>query len=90
MRSTSSEPPGEARTYSCSEPWTGVLSIETNRDVTFCPCYLKLKVGNLDEASIPEIWNAPPLVRIRQSFRAGMLPAVCEGQLCPPVLGETD
>jgi hypothetical protein len=48
-----------------------------------------MKVGNLDEASLEEIWNAPPLVRIRQSFRAGMLPAECEGQLCPPVLGET-
>jgi hypothetical protein len=48
-----------------------------------------MKVGNLDESTIEEIWNAPPLVLIRQAFRAGKLPAVCEGQLCPPVLGET-
>ena len=89
MRSTSSEPPAEPRTYFCNEPWTGVLDIQTNRDVKFCPCYLNMKVGNLDEASLAEIWNSPPLVRIRQSFQAGLLPEVCEGQLCPPVLGET-
>jgi len=72
----------------CGEPWTGVLGIEVNSDVTFCPCFLKLHIGNLNEATLSQIWNAPPLVLIRQSFRDGVLPDACKGQLCPPVLGE--
>ena len=87
MRSTSSEPEQPRRVF-CGEPWTGVLGIEVNNDVTFCPCFLKLHIGNLNEATLPEIWNAPPLVLIRKSFRAGVMPDACKGQLCPPVLGE--
>jgi len=48
----------------------------------------KLHIGNLNEATLSQIWNAPPLVLIRQSFRDGVLPDACKGQLCPPVLGE--
>ncbi len=72
----------------CEEPWTGVLDIQTNRDVTFCPCYLHLRIGNLNDHSLREIWNGPQMIEIRESFRDGALPKMCEGQLCPPVLGE--
>ena len=89
MRSTNSEP-SDTEPYFCSEPWTGRLSIETNRDVTFCPCYLQMRIGNLDEASMQEIWNSPQLVWFRRSFSQGILPEPCQGQLCPPVLRETD
>jgi radical SAM protein with 4Fe4S-binding SPASM domain len=65
-----------------------VLSIETNRDVTFCPCYLKMKIGNLDESSMQEIWNSQQLQELRAAFRDGVLPEPCQGQLCPVVLGE--
>jgi MoaA/NifB/PqqE/SkfB family radical SAM enzyme len=90
MKSTSSEQlQAEPRkTYFCSEPWAGIFSIETNLDVTFCPCYLKLKIGNLNEASIREIWNAEPLVQLRRAFRHGELPKACQNQLCPVALGE--
>jgi MoaA/NifB/PqqE/SkfB family radical SAM enzyme len=88
MKSSSSEsPPAPARReYFCEEPWTGLFSIETNLDVTFCPCFLQLRIGNLNEASIREVWNAAPLVAIRQSFARGELAPPCVGQLCPVAL----
>jgi hypothetical protein len=88
MKSSSSGDDGGAgrRTF-CNEPWIGVLGIEVNRDVTFCPCYLKLRLGNLGEASLQELWNAEPLVEIRRAFAAGTLPEPCRGQLCGPALG---
>ena len=30
-----------------------------------------------------EIWNAPELVEIRESFQRGELPEPCQGQLSP-------
>jgi hypothetical protein len=90
VKSTSSEPrrAREQRWYSCDEPWIGIFSVETNLDVTFCPCYAKVRIGNLGEASMHEIWNSPALVGLRETFRQGELPDVCAGQLCPVVLGE--
>ena len=73
--------------YFCNEPWIGVLGIEVSQDVTFCPCYLKLRLGNLNTQSLEELWNVPALVAIRTSFREGQLPEVCRGQLCAPALG---
>lgn len=81
MRSSSS------KAYFCNEPWLGVLGIETDLDVTFCPCYLKLRLGNLRERSLEELWNASSLVEIRAAFQRGQLPAACQGQLCAPALG---
>jgi hypothetical protein len=74
------------KVYFCDEPWVGVFSIETNLDATFCPCYLRMKIGNLNQAPIQELWNAEPLVQIRRSFKKGRLPKVCQGQLCPVAL----
>ena len=65
----------------------GVLGIDTNHDVRFCTCYLKLPLGNLREATLLELWNAEPLVEIRRSFARGELPAPCRGHLCAPALG---
>ena len=81
LRSNSSE------TYFCNEPWLGVLGIETNFDVTFCPCYLKLKLGNLRQQRLEELWNTPALADIRAAFQRGQLPGACQGQLCAPALG---
>jgi MoaA/NifB/PqqE/SkfB family radical SAM enzyme len=75
------------RRYFCNEPWIGVLAVEVNRDVTFCPCYLKLRLGNLADASFHELWNADALVAIRRAFSEGRLPDVCRGQVCAPALG---
>lgn len=64
-----------------------MLSIEIDRRVTFCPCYLKLTLGSLGESSLQELWNAPALVAIRRAFQEGRLPDACRGQLCEPALG---
>ncbi len=78
----------EKRTYFCTEPWIGIFSIETNLDVTFCPCFLKMKIGNLNEGAMQEIWNSEKLVQLRRSFKEGVLPEVCQNQLCPVAVGE--
>jgi hypothetical protein len=65
-----------------------MLDIDTNHDVRFCACYLKMKLGNLRDATLPELWNAAPLVEIRQAFARGELPDACRGQLCGPALGQ--
>jgi|SRR6516162_2866160 hypothetical protein len=88
--STSSDDAGSdtgARRYFCNEPWIGLLSIQLDQRVVFCPCYLKLALGTLTESSLQELWNAPPLVAIRREFQQGRLPEACRGQLCDPALG---
>ena len=87
MRSTSSDGGGSHR-YFCDEPWTGSFAIQVNQEVTFCPCYLKMPIGNLAESTMQEIWNADALVDLRRQFAAGELPDVCKDQLCPVVLRE--
>jgi radical SAM protein with 4Fe4S-binding SPASM domain len=81
-------PASEERKYFCHEPWTGIFTIKESGDVELCPCYLKMKIGNIHESSMLDIWNAPELVEIRETFQRGELPEVCEGQLCPVVLGD--
>jgi radical SAM protein with 4Fe4S-binding SPASM domain len=76
------------RKYFCTEPWTGIFSIESNHDVMFCPCYLQMRIGNVKEQSMQEIWNAQELIELRASFREGVLPKPCHGKTCPVVLGE--
>jgi MoaA/NifB/PqqE/SkfB family radical SAM enzyme len=87
VKSGTSEEGGQ-RGYFCSEPWTGIFSVRTNDDVVFCPCYLQMRIGNLRESSMEELWNSPHLVVLRAAFREGRLPKVCEGQLCPVALGD--
>lgn len=82
-----SSPSSESGGYFCTEPWLGVLAVETNRDVTFCPCYLQLKIGNLDEASMQEIWNSEQLVELRRDFSRGVLPEMCRDKVCPVARG---
>jgi len=79
--------PSEEHDYFCTEPWSGIFTIRENGDVKVCACYLKLKVGNIHESSMQEIWNAPELVELRRSFQRGELPEPCKGQLCPVALG---
>jgi radical SAM protein with 4Fe4S-binding SPASM domain len=75
------------RTYFCQEPWIGIFSVWTDGEVICCPCYAKVKVGNVNDSSPQEIWNSKPLVRMRRAFRQGKLPRQCRKQLCPVALG---
>jgi radical SAM protein with 4Fe4S-binding SPASM domain len=86
MKSSSSD----ERSYFCTEPWIGSFAVKTDGDVHFCPCYLDLRIGNLGEASIQEIWNCDELVEMRRDFAEGRLPERCQGKLCPPALGRDD
>ena len=83
-----SSPSDADGTYFCDEPWTGIFSVQVNLDVTFCPCYLKQRIGNLGESSMAEIWNSQPLVELRESFGRGELPDTCAAQLCPVSVGK--
>lgn len=74
----------------CTLPWTGILSVQTNLDVTFCPCFLKMKLGNLKDSSLETLWNTEPLQDLRRTFKAGRLPDACKGQLCPVVMGRKE
>jgi hypothetical protein len=67
----------------CDEPWVGVLSVTTELEAVFCPCYLKMVIGDLRRSSLPELWNSEELVTLRNSFAKGELPAICRPQLCP-------
>lgn len=77
----------EKKDYFCEEPWTGLFTIVESGDVLLCPCYLKMRIGNVHDSSMQEIWNAPELVEIRESFRRGELPEPCQGERCPVALG---
>jgi MoaA/NifB/PqqE/SkfB family radical SAM enzyme len=79
--------PSEEQKYFCNEPWTGIFTIRESGDVLLCPCHLKMPIGNIHESSMHEIWNAPELVEIRESFERGELPEPCCGQLCSVALG---
>jgi len=75
------------RFYFCEEPWTGIFSVRSNGDVRCCPCYAQVKIGNIYESSMHEIWNSEELIKMRKAFRKGELPNVCKCQLCPVVVG---
>jgi hypothetical protein len=79
--------PSEEHQYFCKEPWTGIFTILENGDVQVCACYLKMPIGNIHESSMLEIWNAPELVEMRETFQRGELPECCQGELCPVALG---
>lgn len=73
--------------YFCDEPWTGVVNVTIEGDVVLCPCYLKMKIGNLNESSLSEIWNSPAIISLRKSFAKGKLPRPCRSQVCPVAVG---
>ncbi len=77
----------EKKKYFCSEPWIGVLSVTIELDAVFCPCYLKMKIGNLRDRSLNDLWNSESLIALRESFAKGDLPSICQPQLCPVAIG---
>jgi len=79
--------PSEGHKYFCKEPWSGIFTIKESGDVELCPCYLQMKIGNIRESSMQDIWNAPELVEIRECFARGELPEPCQGQVCSVALG---
>jgi radical SAM protein with 4Fe4S-binding SPASM domain len=76
------------KTYFCEEPWVGIFSVRTNGDIICCPCYAQVRIGNLNQSSMQEIWNSEKIIQMRRSFKKGKLPEVCKNQVCPVVVGE--
>jgi radical SAM protein with 4Fe4S-binding SPASM domain len=76
------------KAYFCEEPWVGIFSVKTNGDVICCPCYAQVRIGNLNESPMQEIWNSATIVAMREAFSNGELPERCKSQLCPVVVGE--
>lgn len=75
------------QSYFCEEPWTGIFSVSVDGTVRCCPCFAKVKIGNLHESPISEIWNSPVIVGMREAFANGELPQQCRSELCPVVSG---
>ena len=71
----------------CDEPWTGIFSVQSDGTVRCCPCYAQVVLGNINESTIEEIWNAEPLIEMRAAFSSGVAPVACKGQLCPVMTG---
>lgn len=69
--------PLKRRSGICVAPWIGQLIIRFNGDVRLC-CALDDTFGNINDSSLEEIWNSKKIKRIRQSFREGKFPRMCE------------
>ncbi|MFC1517791.1 SPASM domain-containing protein [Candidatus Margulisiibacteriota bacterium] len=61
--------------FSCSEPWSG-LQISANGDVY--PC-LSLKIGNIRENTLKNIWNSERYRKFRKKLLYYKVPNICEG-----------
>ncbi len=78
------EPPGQPAPPAtlCAVPW---LNLSLDVDGTVRPCCMFAHLygeegaayGNLKTHSLPELWNSPGMVALRQQFRAGEKPAPC-------------
>jgi len=78
----------QKKAYFCEEPWIGNFSVKTNGDVICCPCYAQVRIGNINESSMQDIWNSEAIIAMREAFINGELPERCKNQLCPVVVGE--
>ncbi|WP_062018040.1 radical SAM protein, partial [Aureimonas sp. AU4] len=63
----------------CEAPWTSAVVLG-NGDVQVC-CMPKTKIGNLNEASMEEIWTGPRYRAFRAVVNSDAPPTVC--QVCP-------
>jgi len=61
---------------SCLAPWFGQLVIGIDGSVVLC-CSSSYVLGNLNQASLGEIWNSKRMQGIREAFRRGYFPRVC-------------
>jgi radical SAM protein with 4Fe4S-binding SPASM domain len=61
---------------SCLAPWFGQLVIRLDGSVILC-CSTTYVLGNLNEASLEEIWNGKRMQQIREAFHQGYLPRNC-------------
>ena len=72
-------------TFFCSRPWTGFEIGEEDGLVRFC-CWARDAYGDVNQASIPDIWNGHLVQSMRTSMAQGRIEDVCRSD-CPYILG---
>ena len=75
----------------CFAPWTN-LSVNYKGGAHVCPCPSLLKqpnhyVGDTNDSTLLEIWNAPAVLHYREAFIRADYSAVCREDVCPYLLG---
>ena len=75
----------------CFAPWTN-LSVNYKGGAHICPCLSLLKqpnvyLGDTNDSTLLEIWNAPAVLRYREAFIKADYSATCREDVCPYLLG---
>jgi MoaA/NifB/PqqE/SkfB family radical SAM enzyme len=75
----------------CFAPWTN-LSVNYKGGAHVCPCLSLLKepnlyLGDTNDSTLLEIWNAPAVLRYREAFIKADYSTTCREDVCPYLLG---
>ena len=71
--------------FFCSRPWTGFEVGEEDGVVRMC-CWAMDGYGNINDSSIADIWNGPPIRRMRRAMAEGAWEDICRRD-CPYIAG---
>lgn len=72
----------------CRIPWLGRFVVLSAGHANFC-CYSSAVVGNVNEASLEEIWRGPAMRHIRSELAQQRLPKECQSTSCPVYRGDS-
>lgn len=78
--------------FQCNEPWRKLI-VRANGDVLPCCTFYgyEVKVGNVHQSSLSEIFNSPAMKQLRREFKAGIYQnsacASCSKSFFEPVIG---
>ncbi len=72
--------------FFCTKPWTSFRIHDYKGNINPC-CWSKINCGNVNRATIEEIWNGPGFVHVRSQMAKGNLTSICADD-CPYWLGE--
>ncbi len=75
-----------AKNFFCVKPWTSFQIDDHKGNVNAC-CWSKIKCGNINNATIEEIWNGTAYVYIRELMAQGNIDLICTSD-CPYRIGE--
>ncbi len=70
----------------CTKPWTSFEISDHKGTVKPC-CWSRLKCGNINVATVEQIWNGPGYVAMRQLMGIGEFDLICASD-CPYRVGE--
>ena len=73
----------------CDMPWLGRPIELPDGQVRYC-CFSEVKVGNVNERPLAEIWRGPRMQHIRSELTHQRLPDECRSDSCPIVRGDAD